>query len=90
MEYQPPIKAKGITFNKTFIVDGSDSEEYGEWVKKTAQLIERPYMTVHRICTREKWSLDEIKRTYQNSTKHNGNCKPVICWWASRKRRNTV
>lgn len=71
-----------------FQVVNTASEEYGEWVSKTAKLIDRPYMTVHRIFTREKWSLDEIRRVYINSTKHNGNCEPVICWWASRKRRN--
>ena len=88
MDYQPPIKSKVITFNKTFVVDGSESEEYGEWVKKTADLLDRPYPQIHQLFTREKWTLDEIKRNYINATKHNGNCPQDKAWWANRRRRN--
>lgn len=74
----------------SFVVDGSKSEEYGEQVALVAKLLGRQYMQMHRIFTKEKWTLEEIKRTYQQSTKHNGNVSPQIAFWASRKRRNGV
>ena len=71
-----------------FTVEESKSELYGDAVKETATLLARPYHQMHVMFTREKWTLEEIKRHYQNATKHNGNVTPQVAWWAARKRRN--
>lgn len=71
-----------------FQITNQDSEEYGEYVKLTAALLKRPYMVVHKIFERENWSLEEIKRYYQNATKHSGDMKPSVYWWWQRKLRN--
>lgn len=70
-----------------FQVTKKSSEEYGEWVKKTADLVKRPYMQMHRIFTNEDWSLEEIKRYYLNATKHNGKMPSSVNWWWQRKER---
>ena len=77
-------------FNKNFTVDGSDSERYGEAVKMTSKLLKRPYMQLHNIFTREQWSVEEIERTYQTVTKHNGDIPSHILWWHLRKKRNAL
>lgn len=46
------------------------------------------YMQVHRIFEREGWTLDRIKRAYQNATKHNGNMPSNVYWWWQRKQVN--
>lgn len=69
-------------------VDGSTSEEYGDWVSRTAKLLKRPYMGLHKLLERENWSTEEIKRAYLNATKHNGNMPSDIYWWWKRKVRN--
>ncbi len=74
----------------SFTVTETESEEYGDWVKKTATLLKRPYFQVHKIFEKENWTIDEIRRNYIRATKHNGNCEPAICWWANRRRRNKV
>jgi len=71
-----------------FKVTGAESEEYGEAVKETANLLKRPYQQVHVMFTREQWTLEEIKRHYQNATKHNGKLPNDVCWWYLRKKRN--
>jgi len=71
-----------------FEITNKQSEEYGDYVKLTATLINRKYPQVHQMFTRERWTLEEIKRFYQNATKHNGNVEPEVAWWANRKRRN--
>ena len=71
-----------------FTVAGTKSEQYGDAVKETATLLNRPYHQMHVLFTREKWTLEEIKRAYQVATKHNGNVTPEVAWWAGRKRRN--
>lgn len=73
---------------KTFTIDGTKSEAYGEAVKKTAQLLKRPYFQMHTLFTKERWTLEEINRYYSLATKHNGKCASEIVWWANRKRRN--
>lgn len=83
------MEIKRITFDTSrFSVEGTKSERYGDAVKQTAKLLKRPYMQMHNIFTKEKWSVDEIERAYLLATKHNGNCKSEIAWWANRKRRN--
>ena len=73
-----------------FQVTGDQSQEYGEWTKKTAQLLKRPYYQVHQMFSREKWDIDEIKRAYQNATKHNtSDLGDDVIWWSQRKRRNS-
>ena len=86
-EYTINIKKPSFDFSK-FSVQGCDSERYGDIVKKTAKLLGRPYMQMHRIFTKEEWSVEEIERAYQTATKHNGNVSEQIAWWAGRKRRN--
>ena len=73
-----------------FEVTQTKSERYGEAVKKTAALLKRPYLQMHNIFTKEKWGVEEIERAYQNATKHCGNVRPEIAWWAGRKRRKGV
>lgn len=73
-----------------FTVTNKESEEYGEWVDKTAKLLKRPYGQVHALFTKEKWTLDDIRTAYSNATKHNGKCSSPIVWWANRKRRNAI
>lgn len=70
----------------TFEVTGKPSEEYGEWVDKTAKLLKRDYGQVHRLFTREKWSLDKIRERYLTVTKHNGVIPSHILWWHLRKK----
>lgn len=72
-----------------FKITGAESEEYGEQVKLAAKLLGRSYQQMHVLFTRERWTLEEIKRHYQNATKHNGNVTPQVAWWAARKRRNS-
>lgn len=80
---------KKITFDHLKLtVTGDDSEEYGEWVQKTAKLLKRPFFAIHLIFEREKWTLDEIKRYYLNATKHNGMVPKDVAWWSARKKRN--
>lgn len=78
-------------FNHSFsVIEGVKSERYGDAVKATSKLLKRPYMQLHALFTREKWSVVEIEAAYQNATKHHGTVSPQIAWWASRKRRNSV
>ena len=72
-----------------FQVTKNTSEEYADWVGKTATLLGRKYYALHRIFERENWTLDEIRSAYNNAVKHHGKVTPEIAWWASRKRRNT-
>lgn len=85
----PQIKKLSFDISR-FTVDQSESERYGDAVKKTAQLLKRPYFQMHTIFTKEKWSVEEIERAYQNATKHNGQLSPDVAWWVARKRRNGV
>lgn len=88
MEYDAPLKSKDLNFSKySFVVDGSHSEEYGELVAMTAKLLKRPYGQIHRIFTKEKWSIDEIRSAYVNATKHNGQLPSDVFWWWKRKQR---
>lgn len=73
-----------------FIITNTSSEEYGEWVDKTAKLLGRPYAQLHTLFTKEKWNVDDIRTAYQNATKHCGRVTPQIAWWANRKRRNSI
>ncbi len=75
---------------KQFVITNKESEEYGDLVKQTAKLLGRSYPQMHLIFTKEKWSLEEIRRAYFNATKHNGKCASAVVWWANRKRRNGV
>lgn len=77
-------------FNKQFVVDGSDSERYAEAVNNVRKLVKRPYMQMHNIFTEEKWTIEEIERTYQNATKHNGDIPSPVMFWYLRKKRNAV
>lgn len=72
----------------TFEVTGSSSEEYGDYVELTRKLLKRPYMQIHQIFERENWTIEEIKRAYQNATKHNGKMPSAVYWWWQRKKRN--
>jgi len=72
-----------------FIITSSQSEEYGDWVKKVSALVKKPYLHIHNMFTSERWTLDEIRSSYLNATKHNGNVSQSIAWWANRKRRNS-
>lgn len=69
-----------------FIITNKESEEYGEWVDKTAKLLGRSYGQVHMIFTKEKWTLDAIRSRYEYVTKHNGNVPSQILWWYLRKQ----
>jgi hypothetical protein len=71
-----------------FKITGEQSQEYGELVKNTCTLLKREYHQIHLMFTRERWTLEEIRDTYQKATKHHGNVTPQIAWWADRKRRN--
>lgn len=87
-EYHMP-ETKRIGFDMSrFSVTQSQSERYGDIVKKTCILLGRPYHQMHRIFTKEKWSIEEIERAYQNATKHNGSVSEQVAWWSNRKRRN--
>lgn len=46
------------------------------------------YMMIHRIFESEQWTLDRIKREYQNSIKHNGNLPSAVYWWWRRRVEN--
>lgn len=69
-------------------VTNSPSEEYGEWVKRTAKLLKRPYFQIHKIFEKEEWTQEEIVRYYNNATKHNGDIPSAVYWWWQRKKRN--
>ena len=71
-----------------FQITNKDSELYGEYVKKTALLLSKPYFQVHKMFERERWTLEEITRNYKNATEHSGSVSGEIAWWANRKRRN--
>lgn len=71
-----------------FEVTKTASEEYADWVGKTAKLLNRGYYPMHRIFEKENWSLDEIRSAYNNAVKHHGSVTPEVAWWSNRKRRN--
>ena len=85
-----------------FEVTGSNSEEYGEWVKKTSILLDgydigkkgQPvckkgkFMEMSKLLEAEKWTLDEIRTNYIKATKDNGDIPSSILWWWLRKQRN--
>ncbi len=71
-----------------FKIEDTKSEAYGDAVKKTCILLKKPYHQMHTLFTREKYTLEEIERAYQNATKHHGKVTPEVAWWAARKRRN--
>lgn len=75
--------------NIQYQITNKESEEYGEWVAKTAKLLGRPYAQVHTIFTKEKWTLDKIRTRYTNVTKHNGDIPSPVLWWYLRKKDNT-
>lgn len=69
-----------------FTITNKESEEYGEWVDKTAKLLGRPYAQLHTIFTKEKWDLDKIRTRYCYVTRHNGDIPSSILWWYLRKK----
>jgi hypothetical protein len=87
-ENLPQIKR--ISFSQTlFVVTNKPSEEYGEWVAKTAKLLNRPYHQVHKIFEKEKWDIDRIRRHYILATEHNGDMPSDVYWWWKRKVLNS-
>lgn len=88
--------------NKQFTITNRQSEEYGDWVKKTCILLwgseinkkgevvckKGKFLSTAKTLEAEKWTLDEIRTAYHNATKHHGKVTPQIAWWAGRKRRN--
>lgn len=68
-----------------FTICDTKSEEYGEWVDKTARLLKRPYAQMHLLFTREKWTLEKIRDRYVYVTKHNGKMPSAVLWWHLRK-----
>ena len=82
---------KQIEFsNKIFtVVEGSKSEEYADYVSLTAKLLNKPYMTVHRIFEREQWPLEKIKTRYHECSKLEGKWKQIM-WWSKRKKDNAT
>jgi hypothetical protein len=75
---------------KQFVITNKESEEYGEWVKKTAQLLGRPYAQIHTIFTKEGWTLDKMRTRYMYVTKHNGDIPSPVLWWYLRKKDKGV
>lgn len=88
--------------NIQFQITNKESEEYGEWVKKTCILLwgsevskkgetvckRGKFMSTAKMLEAEKWTLDDIRTAYTNATKYHGKVSPQIAWWANRRRRN--
>lgn len=73
-------------FQRTFTVTGKESEEYGDYVKKTAALVKRPYMTIHKIFEREHWTLEQIKNRYHTVISDDGTIPKDVLWWYLRRK----
>lgn len=76
-------------FDGHFTITGKKSEEYGDYVDKTAKMLGKPFMTVHMIFEKEQWPLEKIKSRYHECVKLEGNW-PSIMWWSKRKKDNEV
>jgi len=58
---------------------------YEFWVNKTAKLLNRPYIGIHKIITQEGLKLEGIIRRYETAVKHSGDMPPDVYWWWRRK-----
>ena len=102
--YSPLEKiAVKLDMSRFTVVTQEEHHEYAHYVNLTAKMLwgVKPgkkvlwvcknamgYMMLHRIFEREQWTLERIKRYYQNATKHNGNMPSSVYWWWQRKVEN--
>lgn len=73
-----------------FIITGEDSEEYADYVKRTATMLGIPYVAVHRMFEKESgWTIEKIKERYHECCKLEGDWKRII-WYSKRKKDKAV
>ena len=66
-----------------FTVTGQDSEEFGDYVNKTAKMLGKPFFVVFKMV--EKWSLTKIKQRYYECERLEGKWKRIM-WFSKRKK----
>lgn len=75
---------------KHFIVEKNNTTVYGDYVKKTAQLIDRPYMVTFRMV--QSWEPSTMINLYEECIQkwRARNYKsPAMMWWTERKKMKT-
>lgn len=80
---------KQMSFNKVFTVEKKGSE-YGDLIKRTSILIERPYMQTFKLV--EKLEPSQVLFLYENSIKKWRELKfksASMMWWTERKKLST-
>jgi hypothetical protein len=79
---------KQALFQRTFTVDESKPDyTFGEYVKKTAQLIGRSYIATFKMV--EKWEPGFLASLYDDCItkwKNRGFKSPSHMWWTERKK----
>jgi hypothetical protein len=75
-----------IKFGRVFKVEKETKHEYEHYVNLTAQILKRPYYSVHKLV--EKWDISKIRDRYEQCIKHNGDMPSDVYWWWRRKQDN--
>lgn len=72
--------------NNFFQVTGDDSQEYADYVAKTAKMVGKPFIVMHKIFEKEQWPLEKIKRRYHQVDKREGVIPKAALWFWLRKQ----
>lgn len=73
-------------FERKFTIEKNNTV-YGDYVKKTAELIDRPYMITFRMV--EKWEPATMINLYEECIEKwnsRGYKSPAMMWWTERKK----
>lgn len=75
---------KQITFNKTYEkVETKDPSLFAQYVRQTAEMLERPYMVVFKMV--EDWEMHKIIRRYDEAMERTEVNEQQKYWWGKRK-----
>mgnify|MGYP000959642527 CR=1 FL=1 len=64
--------------------DDRDPTAFAHWVRKTSELIGRPYMQTFKLV--QDWPLHKIERRYREAMDCGPDIKPAVKWWWLRKK----
>lgn len=81
---------KKLTFTAVTSEKKLQQELYAEYVKKTSELIKRPYMVTFKLV--EKWEPGVMVNLYEECItkyRNRGFNNPAMMWWIERRRLST-
>lgn len=80
---------KHITFDQTRF-EQPKQELYADYIKRTAQLLNRPYIVVFKMV--EQWPPIQVVTLYDECVskwKNRGYKSPSMMWWTERRKLST-